>query len=156
MAEEKAAESKAKAAGKSAATDGGSKSETKPAAKKPAAKKPAGGRPPKKAKAPEKPFAQAIAEDIIPNTISALKSRGIDDLKLVFENNTLEGTFKGGQRKFNVIFSETDLNASKGFTCTTAGAPVSTIESFMIDERKVSSDLLVFYIVQRLYAQQWV
>ncbi|MEM9535579.1 MAG: DUF2996 domain-containing protein [Cyanobacteria bacterium P01_E01_bin.45] len=133
------------------------KAAAKPAAKKPAAgKKPAGGRPPKKAKAPEKPFAQAISEDVIPNTIAALKSRGVDDLELAFNNNTLEGKFKGGQRQFNVIFSDTDLNASKGFTCTIGSAPVSTIESFMIDERKVSADLLVFYIVQRLYAQQWV
>ena len=75
---------------------------------------------------------------------------------MVFNGNTLEGNFKSGQRQFNVIFSDADLNASKGFTCTTSGAPVSTIESFMIDERKVSADLLVFYIVQRLYAQQWV
>ncbi|MGK7910045.1 MAG: DUF2996 domain-containing protein [Synechococcus sp.] len=133
-----------------------SKVDAKPAAKAAAGKKPAGGRPPKKAKVPEKPFAQAISEDIIPNTISALKSRGVEDLELTFNNNTLEGKFKGGQRQFNVIFSDTDLNASKGFTCTTSGAPVSTIESFMIDERKVSADLLVFYIVQRLYAQQWV
>ena len=131
-------------------------SESKVAAKKTAAKKPAGGRPPKKAKVPEKPFAQAISEDVIPNTISALKSRGVDDLELVFNDNTLEGKFKSGQRKFTVLFSDADLNASKGFTCTTGGAPVSTIESFMIDERKVSADLLVFYIVQRLYAQQWV
>ena len=128
----------------------------KPAAKAAAGKKPAGGRPPKKAKAPEKPFAQAISEDVIPNTISVLESRGVDDLKLVFKDNMLEGKFKGGQRQFNVIFSDADLNSSKGFTCTSGGAPVSTIESFMIDERKVSTDLLVFYIVQRLYAQQWV
>ena len=132
-------------------------SESKAAAKKTAAKKPAGGgRPPKKAKVPEKPFAQAISEDVIPNTISALKSRGVDDLELVFNDNTLEGKFRSGQRQFTVLFSDADLNASKGFTCTTGGAPVSTIESFMIDERKVSADLLVFYIVQRLYAQQWV
>ncbi|MEM9568630.1 MAG: DUF2996 domain-containing protein [Cyanobacteria bacterium P01_E01_bin.34] len=128
----------------------------KPAAKAAAGKKPAGGRPPKKAKAPEKPFAQAIAEDVIPNTITALKSRGVDDLELVFNDNTLEGKFKGSQRKFNVIFSDADFNSSKGFTYTIGSAPVSTIESFMIDERKVSADLLVFYIVQRLYAQQWV
>ena len=128
----------------------------KPAGKAATGKKPAGGRPPKKAKAPEKPFAQAIAEDVIPNTISVLKSRGVDDLDLVFKDNMLEGKFKGGQRQFNVIFSDADLNSSKGFTCTSGGAPVSTIESFMIDERKVSTDLLVFYIVQRLYAQQWV
>ncbi len=144
-----------------------SPAEKKPAAAKPAAAKPAAAKPTaagkkpatgraKKEKKPEKPFAQAIAEDVIPGTIAAFKSRGIDDLELVFEDNTLAGKFKGGQRKFNILFSDADLNASKGFTCTTGDAPVSTIESFMIDERKVTPELLVLYISQRLYAQQWV
>ena len=147
-------EGKAAASTPAAKPASGKKPPAKPAAgKKPAA---AGGRPPKKAKEPEKPFAQEIAEDVIPNTISVFKARGVDDLKLVFKDNTLEGTFKGGQRQFNIVFSEPDMNATKGFTCTSGGAPFSTIESFMIDERKVSADLLVFYIVQRLYAQQWV
>jgi hypothetical protein len=108
-----------------------------------------------KAKEPGKPFQQLIAEDVIPATVAAFQSRGVDDLYLALESFTLKGTFGKGRREFSVMFSEADVNSLKAFTCTTDGAPVSTVESFMIDERKVPPELLVFYIVQRIYAQQW-
>ncbi|WP_038026043.1 DUF2996 domain-containing protein [Synechococcus sp. PCC 7336] len=133
-------------------------SESKPAedktAKPSASQKPAAKK--KKAKEPEKPFEQAIAEDVIPGTVAAFKARGVDDLELVFEDSTLKGKFAGDRREFNVIFSEPELTASKAFTCTTDRAPISTVESFMIDERKAPAELIVFYIVQRIYAQQWI
>jgi hypothetical protein len=116
---------------------------------KAAAKKPA------KEVKEEKPFEQLITEEVIPAAIAAFQKRGVHDLQLRLEGKTLIGSFAGGQKQFSVLFAEGSLNGRKFFRCTTAGSPASTLESFMIDERRVDVPLLVFYLVQRLYAQQW-
>ncbi len=119
---------------------------TAEASPKAAAKKPA---------KEEKPFEQLIAEDVIPATIAAFQKRGVNDLQLRLEGKTLVGSFAGGKKRFSVLFAEGSLNGPKFFRCATEGSPASTIESFMIDERRVDVNLFVFYLVQRLYAQQW-
>ncbi|MEO0854199.1 MAG: DUF2996 domain-containing protein [Cyanobacteria bacterium J06648_11] len=133
-----------------------SETDRKPAAKpapkagaKPAAKK-------KKTKEPEKPFAQAITEDVIPATVKLFQARGVNDLSLTLTDTTLAGTFDRGNRAFEIIFSAPELTAPKSITYEVDGIPASTVESFMIDERKVPPELLVFYIMQRMYAQQWL
>jgi hypothetical protein len=120
--------------------------ETKPAAK---AKKPP------KAAQPDKPFPQLIQEDLIPVTLKALQKRGVTDAELKLEGKVLLGSFNNGRRLFNVLFADESLEGSKLFACATEKSPLSTVESFMIDERKPGVDLVAFYIVQRLYAQQW-
>ncbi|MCF2970016.1 DUF2996 domain-containing protein [Synechococcus sp. Nb3U1] len=103
----------------------------------------------------EKPFEQEITEDVIPAAVAAFQKRGVEDLQLRLEGKTLLGSFAGGKKQFSVLFAEGSLNGRKFFRCATEGSPASTIESFMIDERRVDVNLLVFYLVQRLYAQQW-
>ncbi|HAG82382.1 MAG TPA: DUF2996 domain-containing protein, partial [Cyanobacteria bacterium UBA12227] len=66
------------------------------------------------------------------------------------------GNFYNGQRQFNVYFPQDDINKQKAFSYATNGTKPSTLESFMIDERKVTLDLLVFYTLQRLNAQKWL
>ncbi|GAB4217426.1 MAG: DUF2996 domain-containing protein [Synechococcales cyanobacterium] len=102
----------------------------------------------------EKPFGDAVVQDLIPATQAGFQKRGIADLSLRFEGNSLLGAF--GSRSFEVIFAEESLEGAKFFTWSTDGIPVSSIESFMIDERKPSTDLIAFYIVQRLFAQEWI
>jgi len=119
------------------------------ASPKAAAKKPA------KDVKEEKPFEQLITEDVIPATIAAFQKRGVTDLQLRLEGKTLVGSFAGGKKQFSVLFAEGSLNGPKFFRCAIEGSPASTIESFMIDERRVDVSLFVFYLVQRLYAQQW-
>lgn len=130
------------------------------AAEKPAeAPKPAAEDSPKaaakKVAKEEKPFEQQITEEVIPAAIAAFQKRGVSDLELRLEGKTLVGAFAGGKKQFSVLFAEGSLNGRKFFRCTTEGSPASTIESFMIDERRVDVNLFVFYLVQRLYAQQW-
>ncbi|MGQ9838155.1 MAG: DUF2996 domain-containing protein [Cyanobacteriota bacterium] len=103
----------------------------------------------------EKPFEQVITEDVIPAAVAAFQKRGVEDLQLRLEGKTLLGSLAGGKKQFSVLFAEKSLNGRKFFSCATEGSPASTIESFMIDERRVDVNLLVFYLVQRLYAQQW-
>ncbi|MGB8702148.1 MAG: DUF2996 domain-containing protein [Thermosynechococcaceae cyanobacterium] len=119
---------------------------TEKAAKAPAAKK----------AAPEdKPFGDFIAQDYLPALEKAFAAKEITDLKLSFGNNQVAGQWLNGQRQFTVYFPQGDIKSQRAFSCTTGSTPTSTIEPFLIDERKVTLDLLVFGVMQRLNAQKW-
>jgi hypothetical protein len=145
----------------------GEKPTTDTAAGKPVAAKAKKEKPP----APEdKPFNEFIEQEYLPSLKSAFAKEGIEDVELAFVQDKINipglnkaeacwqvaGSWKDGDRQFKVYFPEQDINKQKGFTCATNGAKASTLESFMIDERKVTLDLLVFYTMQRLNAQKWL
>lgn len=158
--------------------------EDKPVAKKPAAKaagdkpaaKAAGDKPAakaKKEKAPaveDKPFTEFIEQEYVPALKSAFAKEGIKDVDVTFVKDKIQipglsqngdcwqvaGSWKDGQRRFNVYFPNEDINKQKAFSWATNGAKPSTLESFMIDERRVTLDLMVFYTIQRLNAQKWL
>ena len=148
------------------------------AAKKPAAKA-ADGKPDakaakaKKEKAPaveDKPFTEFIEQDYLPALRTALAKQGAENVDLTFTkgkikavgfNQTEEswqvvGSWQEGKLRFNIYFPNEDINKPKLFSCAANGANASTLESFMIDERKVTLDLLVMYTIQRLNAQKWL
>ena len=132
-------------------------------AKKPADKKP---------KAPaleDKPFGEFIQQDYLPALQQAFNRQGIDDLDLKFSQEKFPsglgvnqdcwqviGKWQAGKRQFNVYFPNEDISSQKLFTCALNGNQHSTIESFLVDERKITLDLLVFGVVQRLNAQKWL
>ncbi|MFQ3615503.1 MAG: DUF2996 domain-containing protein [Cyanobacteriota bacterium] len=149
------------------------------AAIKPAARtaKPAEGEAPaakpKKEKPPaleDKPFADFITQDYMPSLKKAMAAAGFDDLDLKFEKLPLpiqgmeelgacwqvQGKFQGGQHQFLVGFVKEDIQGQKVFSCAGNGASPSLLESFMIDERKVTLDLMVLYTLQRLNGQKWL
>ena len=68
----------------------------------------------------------------------------------------LSGNWLGGMRQFTIYFLEENINGKKAFSQAEGRAQFSTLESFMIDERKVSLDLLLFYTLQRLNGQKWL
>lgn len=124
---------------------------------------------PKKEKAPaleDKPFAEFIEQDYLPGLRLMLSKMGIQDLDLKFEQQKLPsgmdnamywqaiGRWQG--RQFHIVFSKEDIQAPKFFCYADNGAQPSTLESFMIDERKVSLDLLLLYTAQRLNGQKWL
>jgi Protein of unknown function (DUF2996) len=117
----------------------------------------------------DKPFADFINQDYLPNLKATLPKMGISDIDLKFEKRQLPvaglgdsacwqviGTWLGGKRQFVIVFSKEDIQAPKFFCAADNGAKPSTLESFMIDERKVSLDLLVLYTLQRLNGQKWL
>lgn len=141
---------------------------TKPADRaKPAAAK--GGKE-KKPAVEDKPFKEFIEQDFIPTLEKALSKKGIKDMKLTLVKDKLMivgadsseeywqavGNWQNGQRQFNLYFLKEDISGQKGFSYSTNGSPPSTLESFMIDERKVTLDLLVLYTLQRLNGQKWL
>lgn len=152
-----------------------------PALAKPAAEQPAetaaGEESPakaaKKEKAPaleDKPFAEFINQDYLPALKNALTKQGVEDVELGLSKqkipiaglNSAEecwqviGRWNGGKRQFSIYFPKGQLNGPRAFSCADSGSKPSTIEPFLIDERKITLDLLVFGVVQRLNAQKWL
>ncbi|MBW4574542.1 MAG: DUF2996 domain-containing protein [Aphanothece sp. CMT-3BRIN-NPC111] len=161
---------------KDKADDKSAQAADKPAAKKAAAK--AKGDEPaakaaKKEKAPaveDKPFAEFIQQHYLPALKKALENQEIQDLDLTFEKQKIPvrgyeqepecwqviGRWQGGWRQFNVIFIQENIQGQRAFTYAENKGRPSTIEPFLIDERKVTLDLMVFGVVQRLNAQKWL
>lgn len=132
-------------------------------AKAPAAKKP---KPPA---LEEKPFTEFIDQDFLPALKSALEKVGLSDVTLSFTQapipiagadakayGQVQGSWPNNQRQFTLYFFDQSLAGPKGFSYSTDNRPPSTLESFMIDERKVTLDLMVLYTLQRLNGQKWL
>lgn len=134
-------------------------------------KKPAAKAKKEKPPAPEdKPFNEFIQQEYLPALKSAFAKEGVEDVEVTFVKDKIQipglsqndacwqvaGSWKQGQRRFNIYFPGEDINKQKAFSCATNAAKPSTLESFMIDERKVTLDLIVFYTMQRLNAQKWL
>jgi hypothetical protein len=140
------------------------KASAKPATKEAKAKKP---KPPS---LEDKPFSEFIQEHYLPALKEAMAKEGINDAELTFVQqgvpikgaNSNEpcwqvvGKWQNGDRAFNLYFPDENISGQKAFSYATYGNNPSTIESFMIDERRVTLDLLVLYTVQRLNAQKWL
>ncbi|HEY9648397.1 MAG TPA: DUF2996 domain-containing protein [Chroococcidiopsis sp.] len=144
-----------------------------PAESKAAAPAAKAERPPKKEKPPaleDKPFADFINQDFLPSLQKTLKTLNVDDAELTFAKTKLpvqglsamdecwqvSGRFRGGKHSFIIGFLKEDIQGQKFFACADYGSTPSVLESFMIDERKVSLDLLVLYTIQRLNGQKWL
>ena len=146
----------------------------KPAAASPKQEKPAAAaKAAKKEKAPsveDKPFVEFIEQDYLPALQKAIAQQGVKDLQVSFAKQKVPitgfesaeecwqiiGSWKEtGKRQFNLYFPEEDIQGKKGFSCNEGKKP-STLESFLIDERKITLDLLVFGLVQRLDGQKWL
>ncbi len=127
----------------------------------------------KKAKPPkleDKPFAEFIEQHFLPAVQTALeKEEGLGDLQLSFETQPVNvvgvdsesypqviGRWAKNSRQFNIAFLEEDIKGPKVFSCATDGAAPSTIEQFMGDERRITLDLMVLYVLQRLNGQKWL
>lgn len=118
----------------------------------------------------DKPLADLIAQDYLPAVKQGLESAGIQaDLAFVKQIIPVRGYATApecwqvvgkwqsaqGPRQFNLYFFDEDLQGQRGFSCTEGALP-STMESFRIDERKLTLDLLVQGTLQRLDAQKWL
>jgi hypothetical protein len=117
----------------------------------------------------DKPFTEFIQEHFTPALEKALAEEGVQDIQLSFVKEKfpllevsseecwqLKGSWDNNKRQFNLYFPEENITGAKNFSCATNGGKPSLIESFMIDERKVTLDLMVLYTLQRLKAQKWI
>lgn len=145
--------------------------EAKKTAKAPKEDKPA-AKGAKKEKAPaveDKPFAEFMQRYYLPALQKAIAAEGVQGLDLTFAKQKVPiagynqndcwqviGSWQNGfVHQFNVYFPEEDIQGQRAFSCNEGSHP-STLEPFLIDERKVNLDLMVFGVMQRLNAQKWL
>jgi hypothetical protein len=123
----------------------------------------------KKAAVEDKPFNEFIEQDYLPALQVALAKQGVNDLEVALVKQKLPvaglgvddcwqvvGKFQKGQRQFYVYFPKQDIKGPRVFSYAENGTRTTTIEPFLMDERKITLDLLVFGLVQRLNAQKWL
>jgi hypothetical protein len=125
----------------------------------------------KKEKGPtveDKPFAEFIQQDYIPAIKKAMSAQGVVDVDLTFAKQKMPvvgyeqqecwqivGKWQNKPRQFNLYFTDEDIQGKKFFSCNEGSRP-STIEHFLGDERKMTLDLLMWGIIQRLNGQKWL
>ncbi len=129
--------------------------------------------PPKKEKSPAveaKPFSEFIEQDYLPALTQALIDKGLTDLDVALEQSKIAvkgfetapacsqviGRWADGKRQFNIYFFEDNIQGKRAISCVDRASKSSTIESFLIDERKITLDLLVSGLVLRLNSQKWL
>jgi hypothetical protein len=129
--------------------------------------------PPKKEKPPAveaKPFTEFIEQDYLPALTQALTEKGMTDLQIGLEQAKIAvkgfetsptcsqviGRWADGKRQFNIYFFEDNIQGQRAISCVDRANKSSTIESFLIDERKITLDLLVSGLVLRLNSQKWL
>ncbi|XP_038891519.1 uncharacterized protein LOC120080914 isoform X1 [Benincasa hispida] len=114
---------------------------------------PAKAKPP--AKAPVKPLPELMEEDVIPSLKAILEAQAdVSDIGLSFQDNRLDGSFlKNGVPYTFWAFFPNGLTGPKGFSLSSYGNGGSSVEPFLVDEKKVTAKLIVFWIEKRLAAQ---
>ncbi|KAL0417938.1 UNVERIFIED_CONTAM: MLO-like protein 1 [Sesamum radiatum] len=127
------------------------------------------------AKAPAKALPQLMDEDVIPALKATLEAQqDISQLQLSFNENksllsllcisitaifhtiyyNVEGALlkKGSPYTFWAFFPD-GINGPKGFSLSSYGSGVSTVEPFLVDEKKPTAKHVVFWVEKRLAAQ---
>lgn len=127
--------------------------------------------PAKKAKPPkleDKPFLEFMEEHFVPALKEALDEQGLKNVELAFKKDKISVVgydsspecwqVKGSldNRQFSVYFLDEDISGQKAFSCSTDGKKPSTLESFMIDERRVNLGLMILFLLKRLNGQKWL
>lgn len=133
---------------------------------KPAAKKVKKEKPPA---LEDKPFQEFMSDHFVPTLKESLADEGVTDLNLSFDKKPLpikgleqsecwqvRGKWQQGQRQFLVAFQQETIKGPKFYTAADNGSAPTTLESFMIDEKRVTLGLMVMYVIQRLNAQKWL
>ena len=59
-------------------------------------------------------------------------------------------------KPFAEFIPQENIQSQRAFSCAENNTKTSTLEPFLIDERKITLDLMVFGVVQRLNAQKWL
>ncbi len=120
---------------------------------------------PKPPKPEDKPFGQFMAEEFLPSIAKELKGHGLsaDRLELVQGERPVVGgscpmvvgELPGG-RRFWLCFAKEDIASGKTITLADPGSDPTLLESFLIDEKRMSLALLVSRLMQRLNGQKWL
>ena len=127
--------------------------------------KPAPAKPAKPPAPEDKPFADFVPNLLIPAIAEEIKAYGGPACELRFEQGAMPvvgsscwmvvGELPQG-RRFWLCFTDEAISSAKTIAVAEAGAEPSLLESFLIDEKKMTLALLVSRLVQRLNGQKWL
>ncbi|KAJ8498158.1 hypothetical protein OPV22_008710 [Ensete ventricosum] len=112
--------------------------------------------PGKPKKPPVKPLPEMMEEEVIPSLKECLEvQEDVSEIEISFQDNRLQGSFqkKGIPYSFWAFFPNGVLTGPKGFSLSSYGSGVSTVEPFLIDEKRINAKLVVFWVKKRLAAQ---
>ena len=122
--------------------------------------------PPKQQEKPEqKPFNEFIKEHFLPGLTEALIAKGIQPNKLELCNGNRPVTGDNcwmiighitEDRRFWLCFNSDKITSGKTIAISEHGSIPTVLESFLIDERKITCALLVSRLLQRLNGQKWL
>jgi len=134
----------------------------------PAQAKPAEAAPAKPAKPPapeDKPFADFVPNLLIPAIAKEIEAYGGPACELRFEQGPMPvvgspcwmvvGELPQA-RRFWLCFTSDAISSAKTIAVAEAGAEPSLLESFLIDEKRMSLPLLLSRLLQRLNGQKWL
>lgn len=123
-------------------------------------------KPKTKPPAPEdKPFDEFVGQLLIPALVKEVQVYGGPAPELKLESGPMPVVggdcwmVKGnlpGERRFWLCFTDADIKSTKTVAIAEGGGDPSLLESFLIDERKITLALLVSRLVQRLNGQKWL
>ena len=113
----------------------------------------------------DKPFNEFINDHLIPTLTQSLTKHSliIDNIQLYEGFRPVSGdkcwnlsvSINNG-RKFWLSFTSAKLTSSKTIAIAETGTDPTLLESFLIDEKKVTLQLIVSRILQRLNGQKWL
>jgi hypothetical protein len=131
----------------------------------PNAARPAAGAKAKPPAPEEQPFETFVPQLLLPALAKEVQSYGGPAPELDFRQGAMPvvgsdcwmvvGSLPG-ERRFWLCFTAADIGSAKTIAIAEAGSEPSLLESFLIDEKKMTLALLVSRLVQRLNGQKWL
>ena len=116
--------------------------------------------------APEdRPFEEFVPQLLLPALSREVEAYGGPAPELSFEQGAMPVVgspcwmVKGslpGERRFWLCFTAADISSAKTIAVSEGGGEPSLLESFLIDEKKITLALMVSRLVQRLNGQKWL
>jgi len=130
-----------------------------------AAPRPAAAAKPKPPAPEDTPFADFVPELLLPALTREIETYGGPAPELDFKEGPMPVVgadcwmVRGrlpGERRFWLCFTEADIASAKTIALSEGSGAPSLLESFLIDEKKMTLPLLVSRLVQRLNGQKWL
>ena len=113
----------------------------------------------------DKPFADFVPNLLIPALAKEIEAYGGPACTMRFEQGAMPVVGSScwmvigelpGERRFWLCFTSDAITSAKTIALAEGGAEPSLLESFLIDEKKMTQALLVSRLVQRLNGQKWL
>ncbi len=113
----------------------------------------------------DKPFKEFISNYLIPGLKASIEDKGtvVNEIKLIEGKRPVVGgncwmvfCELSDERKFWLCFMKDIITSDKTILLAESNSDPSIVESFLIDEKKITLPLLISRVLQRLNGQKWI